>query len=356
MFVCYNLIIKELNTMENEIKFKENLNQFYENLKCKNGRYNSWEYCYLFFNEFKTFNKYEDIDFDRAALNLAFYLASWGMYRGSSFLLQYDYKIHTELIEKIFKNKSKYEKLWDVTFDNLNDDKFIEKYLKQLKDAVEIIKAHYKPFYEEIKNKINNFDSNSTDSNSISDTLVTKILMGIFACIPAYDRFFIDGLNKIKSINKNKHGCKRCKKNCEKNDCAYIDTNYTPQSIEFLIQFIIKHNEIWINENNMPYKLHNDNEIDYPIMKLIDMCFWQIGYNNSFQAFKIQENEIILYMQLPRRNDSNIIKLKDIKLEEKNSIINRLRECKTENARYNNSDLDGIFYPKERLIQKIEKI
>lgn len=342
--------------MENEIKFKENLNQFYENLKCKYGRYNSWEYCYLFFNKFKTFNKYEDTDFDTAALNLAFYLASWGMYRGSSFLLQYDYKIHKELIKTIFENQTEYNSLWAVTFNNLNDDKFIEKYLKQLKDAENTIKNHYLPFYKELKKKINNMDSNSTDSNSISDTLVTKILMGIFACIPAYDRFFIDGLNKIKSLNKNKQGCKRCKKNCEKKDCAYIDTNYTTQSIKFLIKFIINHGEIWINENNMPYKLHNDNKIDYPIMKLIDMCFWQIGYNNSFQAFKIQDNEIILYMQLPRINDRNIIKLKDIKLEEKISIINRLRECKTETARYNNSDLDGIFYSKERLIKKIEKI
>ena len=356
MFVCYNLIIKEPNTMENEIKFKENLNQFYENLKCRYGRYNSWEYCYLFFNKFKTFNKYEDADFDIAALNLAFYLASWGMYRGSSFLLQYDYKIHTELIREIFENKNKYNSLWDVTFNNLKNEEFKTNYFDQLKHVEEIIKAHYLPFYKEIKKKLNNFNYNSTDSKYISDTLVTKILMGIFACIPAYDRFFIDGLNKIKSINKNKHGCKQCKKNCEKNDCAYIDTKYTPQSIEFLIQFIIKHNEIWINENNTPYKLHNDNKTDYPIMKLIDMCFWQIGYNNSFQAFKIQDNEIILYMQLPKRNDSNIIKLKDIKSEEKNSIIKRLRGCKTEIARYNNSDLDGIFYSKERLIQKIEKI
>jgi hypothetical protein len=32
-------------------------------------------------------------DRDHAALQLGFYLASWGMYGGSSFLLQYDYTV-----------------------------------------------------------------------------------------------------------------------------------------------------------------------------------------------------------------------------------------------------------------------
>ncbi len=57
-----------------------------------NHRYRSWEHCYRFFrarprNEIRS-------DLDVAALQLGFYLASWGMYRGSSFLLQRDYTVH----------------------------------------------------------------------------------------------------------------------------------------------------------------------------------------------------------------------------------------------------------------------
>ena len=62
--------------------------EFYEELRQdQNGRYRSWEYCYSSFGEART----GTIDVDYLSLQLAFYLASWGMYRGSSFLLQKDY-------------------------------------------------------------------------------------------------------------------------------------------------------------------------------------------------------------------------------------------------------------------------
>ena len=38
---------------------------------------------------------------DEAAIQLAFYLASWGMYRGSSFLLQRAYSVHLGVIEHL---------------------------------------------------------------------------------------------------------------------------------------------------------------------------------------------------------------------------------------------------------------
>ena len=51
-------------------------------------RFNSWNNCYSFFqNKYFKYNSDDDYD-DRAALHLGFYLASWGMYRGSTFLLQ----------------------------------------------------------------------------------------------------------------------------------------------------------------------------------------------------------------------------------------------------------------------------
>lgn len=49
-----------------------------------NERYTSFDYCY---NYFLTTNDLEK-DIERSCLTLGFYLASWGMFRGSSFLLQ----------------------------------------------------------------------------------------------------------------------------------------------------------------------------------------------------------------------------------------------------------------------------
>src|SRR5690606_15713744 len=53
--------------------------------KCNpDDRYSSFDYCYNYF--LKTDNLKEDME--KSCLVLAFYLASWGMLRGSSFLLQ----------------------------------------------------------------------------------------------------------------------------------------------------------------------------------------------------------------------------------------------------------------------------
>ena len=69
------LIIKSATKFHNDLKSDEN---------C---RYRSWEYCYSHFVEVRGS---KEIDYDYLSLQLSFYLASWGMYRGSSFLLQKD--------------------------------------------------------------------------------------------------------------------------------------------------------------------------------------------------------------------------------------------------------------------------
>ena len=65
-----------------------------------NDRLRSWEHCYKSFHDARGC---KTADQDYLSLMLAFYLASWGMYRGSSFLLQKDYKIHRPVLEEILK-------------------------------------------------------------------------------------------------------------------------------------------------------------------------------------------------------------------------------------------------------------
>lgn len=73
----------------------EKINNFHESIKDDNfNRYNSWRYCFEAFDDI-------NLDDDVLALNLAFYLTSWGMYRGSSGLLQKDYKVHIEAVKLI---------------------------------------------------------------------------------------------------------------------------------------------------------------------------------------------------------------------------------------------------------------
>lgn len=79
---------------------------FYNDLKQdKNGRYRSWEHCY---SNFCHARERDEVDYDYLSLQLAFYLASWGMYRGSSFLLQKDYKVHIPVVEELLQTKYKF--------------------------------------------------------------------------------------------------------------------------------------------------------------------------------------------------------------------------------------------------------
>lgn len=73
----------------------------YEITKDEFHRYRSWDNCFKYFSENKKTENH--------CLQLGFYLASWGMYRGSSGLLQKNHLIHDKAISIIFK--SKYDRL-----------------------------------------------------------------------------------------------------------------------------------------------------------------------------------------------------------------------------------------------------
>lgn len=74
------------------------------------------EHCNNVFNEKhvelmekrKSCHDLSDEDYDYLALHLSFYLASWGMYRGSSMLLSTDYKIHIPIVKELMKEEYEY--------------------------------------------------------------------------------------------------------------------------------------------------------------------------------------------------------------------------------------------------------
>lgn len=53
-------------------------------------------------------------------LHLAFYLASWGMYRDSSFLLQKDYRVHYDVVKEILNER--YNSLWNIDCEELTKE------------------------------------------------------------------------------------------------------------------------------------------------------------------------------------------------------------------------------------------
>ena len=197
----------------------------------QHGRDHSWEHCY---KQFYDAHNGSSFDIDYLSLHLAFYLASWGMYRGSSFLLQKDYKVHRDAVE-IILNKD-YKPLLGIECQKLSEN------LELLKALYDSLEYHY----DSVKRKTDRLNSNTPPSS----TLITKVLLGTLGCVPAYDEYF------SKAVRSEK----------------VAPGGYGKNSIEKLIKFYEAHFEVL--EDRRKQLIYAPG---YPQMKLLDMLFWQIG-------------------------------------------------------------------------------
>ncbi len=76
---------------------------FYQNLrKDEHSQDRSWEHCYKAFHDAR---QDPEPDYNYLSLHLAFYLASRGMYRGSSFLTHKDYRIYTPVVQELLESR-----------------------------------------------------------------------------------------------------------------------------------------------------------------------------------------------------------------------------------------------------------
>lgn len=237
--------------------FKKSAEMFYQSMDKNNNhnhRYLSWEHCYLSF--YKARNKdLKDSDYDSLSLHLAFYLASWGMYRGSSFLLHKDYRVHIPIVKEILKPK--YDDLLELECIDLEKES-IQSLLKELEDSLE---SSYNAIRESV--------SKHQVKKGISTVLITKVLLGTLGCVPAYDRFFMYGI-KDQNVSTG---------------------NYNLNSLLKLAAFYKKHSkeleklrERFKLEKEKEDKKVGEKDLIYPQMKLIDMGFWQIGFDNQVKT------------------------------------------------------------------------
>jgi len=217
-----------------EIQIKDNILQFYKEIETDQyHRYRSWEHSYLFFQNVRRSSQISLEIIDNATLNLAFYLASWGMYRGSSELLQKDYKVHTRIVQEIFN--ARYSQLWHIDFDTINVDAPEINLILQLAERLRQI-------YVELL-------------VSPTDTLVTKVILGTLGCTPAYDTYFISGVTEWNKKYKPK-----------------FPARFGINSLRGLIGFYCEH----MQNFKEAQKYIAQHGVIYPVMKLADMFFWSI--------------------------------------------------------------------------------
>lgn len=132
------------------------------------ARYASFDYCYNHFQaarETGTTPRLATGDqLLRSCLQLGFYLASWGMMRGSGDLLQRSLRGLVPVVELV---AHEHARSWE-----LGPDGYAE-------DAGEVLELA-----ERIRGSF---------TITASDILLTKTMLGIFGCVPAFDRFFRKG-------------------------------------------------------------------------------------------------------------------------------------------------------------------
>jgi hypothetical protein len=217
---------------------KSRVRSFHQQLQSdENHRYTSWEHCFSYFSQKK-------LDESIACLHLSFYLASWGMYRGSSFLLWKDYLVHREVVRNILSLRH----LRNIDFSKPCNSRI---------DEIFELSSWIKTWYQD---KISHVNGTAKKINA-TNTLVTKILLGTLGCIPAYDRYFIEGL-RAKGLSYS---------NLSKNNFLSVVDFYRRHRHDF---------------DSLQRSINPTNGIHYPTMKLVDMYFWQIGFEKNSKNLK----------------------------------------------------------------------
>ncbi len=211
-------------------------------------RYASFDYCYNYFQFFRKNNAISQIgtkeNLELSVLQLSYYLASWGMFRGSTALLRHSSHALIPVVKFIAGTSEKY---WDIDIDNydsgVNDLGYLYREIGRSID-IRLIK--------EGKGKV----------QEATTVLVTKILLGVFGNTPAMDEFFMKGIGKSNFANSNY---------LESFDKVIVIWND-------ISGFYKKHKQIFDNKTIPSLQFDGKSStIIYPKAKLIDMLFFERG-------------------------------------------------------------------------------
>ena len=140
----------------------------YLSARDPNARYTSFDYCFNHFQQHRSAVKSwaDPVGMEVSCLQLGFYLASWGMLRGSAELLRRSARHLVPLVTTIADAP---EEVWELDLDRYDADgiDLVYSTAADLRHALRPLQA--------------------------SDILVTKVMLGVFGCVPAFDTYFKKG-------------------------------------------------------------------------------------------------------------------------------------------------------------------
>lgn len=167
-------------------RFDSTMRRIASELKADpNHRELSWDHAHRHWNAFVGGHSK---DKDLAALHLAFYLASFGMYRGSGPLLERDYKV---LVPVVTFLAAQPRNAWRDCFFSKRPANELADELSELSIALgnELATALTKP--KKLSDK----------TIRPSDTLISKIMLVTYDCVPAFDELVKAALKDILRRN-----------------------------------------------------------------------------------------------------------------------------------------------------------
>ncbi len=207
--------------------------QKFEDVNKENSRGYAWIDLNKAFRERKTKSHSDEY----LAKELFIFLANWGMVARGSFLMQHSYRILVPVIKEI--SKDKYQILQNPEICE------IEKNISLVISLKEEISSALKPF-------------SNNKKKAVSDTLISKIIMGAFACTVTYDTYIVEELRGEKTSATGRTG-------------KIASASFSENSLKSICGYYIK-NKDKLEALRNRFKMPDGNL--YPPLKFFDMLMW----------------------------------------------------------------------------------
>lgn len=195
------------------------------------ARYASFDYCFNYFHSFYATRRLEQLvdreHLEMSCLHLGFYLASWGMFRGGSHLLKGSMKHYVPLLETTADNPHLFE--LDVPLYDADG-------ITAVRDGYERVRRSF--------------------PHPATPTLVTKVMLGVFGCVPAFDTYFKAGFDA---------------------------STFGPKSLRRLREFYDSTQEIIDRHRirTLDFVSGDETDLRYTAAKVIDMVFFVEGLDRG---------------------------------------------------------------------------
>ncbi len=206
-------------------------------------RYTSFDYCFNYFQSHRTdpAQLLAPGKLETSCLQLGFYLASWGMLRGSSAMLWRSSRHLVPLVE-LLANDLCY--LWGLDVDGYDAET-----VPRLREAESAVKQALR----DAPDVAVHLELAGRKKVVASTILTTKILLAVFGCVPAFDTYFCRGFGVSK---------------------------FDPSTL-FKIRDFYDANADVLDRLHIPtvdFVSGQPTDLVYPKAKLIDMVFFIEGY------------------------------------------------------------------------------